>query len=172
MVARRLRHSGFLPPLPRALSVAITTMRGRGADGSPRPGPLPNWAPKIANSVVALARVLVSLGLTQAKPWLDDRSTTHVALFALAACAWQIPLEAAAMAFLFAWLEAQVARPCRLVPLGQTDGQRILADSLRSSVTRSARGSRAPMPTSRAAFWATRSASAQHETQYSRLFRP
>jgi urease accessory protein len=39
---------------------------------------------------------------------------------------WHIPAQPALVAYLWAWLESQVMAAIKLVPLGQTDGQRIL----------------------------------------------
>jgi urease accessory protein len=89
----------------------------------------------------------------------------------LATCTWQIPLEAAATAFLFAWLEAQVSAAVRLVPLGQTDGQRILADLAPIVCDSIASGLARADADIAGGVLGHAMASAQHETQYSRLFR-
>jgi urease accessory protein len=39
---------------------------------------------------------------------------------------WQIPARSALIAYLWAWLENQVMAALKSVPLGQTDGQRML----------------------------------------------
>jgi urease accessory protein len=92
-------------------------------------------------------------------------------VFALGAHAWGVPPPAACEGFAFAWAEAQVSAAVRLVPLGQTAGQRILlalGDAVPAAVARARAaadddvGAVAP----RHAI-----ASARHETQYSRLFR-
>jgi urease accessory protein len=46
--------------------------------------------------------------------------------FAFAVAQWHIPAQPALVAYLWAWLENQVMAAIKLVPLGQTDGQRIL----------------------------------------------
>jgi urease accessory protein len=46
--------------------------------------------------------------------------------FAFAVAQWHIPAQPALVAYLWAWLESQVMAAIKLVPLGQTDGQRIL----------------------------------------------
>jgi urease accessory protein len=119
----------------------------------------------------ALARVLVTLGVPAASPWCDHPRVTQVNMFALACHTWNIPLVPAASALLFAWAENQVAAAVRLVPLGQSAGQRIL----------SALGQRIPAVVIAGLALGDDDigqgapglaiASALHETQYSRIFR-
>jgi urease accessory protein len=119
----------------------------------------------------ALAQVLSSLEVDGAETWLCERKTSYVAMFALAAQRWKIPLPAAAAGYAFAWTEAQVGAATRLCPLGQKAAQRILSRALPlidTTVTMALTlsddqiGSAAP---------AQAMASALHETQYSRLCR-
>lgn len=89
--------------------------------------------------------------------------------YSLAAHAWGIPARAALQAYLWGWLENQVSVLMKAVPLGQTDGQRLL---LRL-------GAAIPPVVDAAARTDSLSnflpglaiASCRHETQYSRLFR-
>ena len=91
--------------------------------------------------------------------------------FACAVVHWQISAQPALVAYLWAWLENQVMAALKAVPLGQTDGQRMLlalGDRLGAIADRAAMladddlGSFAP---------GLALLSSQHETQYSRLFR-
>jgi len=91
--------------------------------------------------------------------------------FACAVARWQISPEPALVAYLWAWLENQVMAALKTVPLGQTDGQRILL----------ALGARLGAIADRAATLADDDLgsfapglallSSHHESQYSRLFR-
>ena len=118
-----------------------------------------------------LARLLDNLGVAGARRWIASADVTYAAMFALAVVRWQIPLHTALHGFAFAWLEAQTSAAVRLVPLGQSAGQRILLEL----------GARVPAAVARAitladddlgaAAPAHAVASAHHETQYSRLFR-
>ena len=118
-----------------------------------------------------LARLLGGLGVAGAPPWLTRDDVSYGAMFALAAVRWQIPVALAAPGYAFAWVEAQTSAAVRLVPLGQSAGQRILLEL----------GARIPAVGARALVTADDDiagaapshaiASAQHETQYSRLFR-
>ena len=119
----------------------------------------------------ALAQLLPELGLEAARDWQTPRPTAYATLFALAAAHWQIPLSATAQGYLWAWCENQVAAAIKLIPLGQTAGQRIMShisQQLAQAVERGLTlcdddiGAMAP---------AVAIASAKHETQYSRLFR-
>jgi len=92
-------------------------------------------------------------------------------MFALAARRWNVPLAAAAQGFAFAWAEAQVSAAVRVVPLGQTAGQRILAAAAAAIPAAVARAVGLPAEDIGAASPRLAVASAWHETQYSRLFR-
>lgn len=82
-----------------------------------------------------------------------------------------IPLEPAAQAYLHAFAANLVSAGVRLVPLGQTDGQRALA-SLEASVARAAREACLATPDDLGgAVFLADIASMRHETQYTRLFR-
>ncbi len=119
----------------------------------------------------ALARLLSREGVARADEWLTYPRVTLATGFALASVAWSAPLNQSALAYTFAWAEAQVGAATRLIPLGQTDAQRTLSQL----IDRAARGLDRAL--SRADDELTSSTpgqlllSALHETQYSRLFR-
>jgi urease accessory protein len=75
----------------------------------------------------ALARVLEALGIEEARRWAVRADVTHAAMFALAAVRFRIPASVALVGYAFAWAEALVSAAVRLVPLGQSAGQRLLA---------------------------------------------
>lgn len=119
----------------------------------------------------SLAKVLVSLQIEAAAEWTKDSDASYACLFALAASEWQISRAQAATAYLWAWCENQVLAAVKLLPLGQTAGQRILNELLQKipGIVESALlltdgdiGTAAPLQGM---------ASAWHETQYTRLFR-
>ena len=119
----------------------------------------------------ALARLLTDLDLPGAAAWAGRDDACWATLFALAAAVWDIPLDEMLDGYLWSWCENQVAAAVKLVPLGQTDGQRLLgrlAGRFSESVDL-ARGLEdaelgASLP-------GVALASMLHETQYSRLFR-
>ena len=115
----------------------------------------------------SLNRLFEDLGLGE----VPVEEPSFPAAFAYAAAQWKIEPEAALQAYLWAWLENQVMAAVKAVPLGQTDGQRILlslGDRLSSVAKKSMRmkdediGNFSP---------GLAMLSARHETQYSRLFR-
>ena len=119
----------------------------------------------------ALAKVLVELQILAAHEWIVRDSASYAAMFALAATEWRIERVATAQAYLWAWTENQVLAALKLLPIGQSAGQRILngiiplipaivATAL--TVSDDAIGVSTPLHGM---------ASCRHETQYSRLFR-
>ena len=115
----------------------------------------------------SLNRLFEDLGLGE----VPVEEPSFPAAFAYAAAQWKIEPEAALQAYLWAWLENQVMAAVKAVPLGQTDGQRILlslGDRLSFLAKKSMRmkdediGNFSP---------GLAMLSARHETQYSRLFR-
>jgi len=91
--------------------------------------------------------------------------------FALAAVQTGAPLREALLSFGFGWAENMVQAALKAVPLGQSAGQRVLAalvDELPAAVDLAA----GLMDSQRQAFTPMLAIlSAQHESQYSRLFR-
>ena len=119
----------------------------------------------------ALTSLLAGLDVERAVTWRDVLVKTQAAPYALAATAWGIDQESALAGYAWGWLECQVAAAVKLVPLGQTDGQRVqmkLAGAIPGVVERALAcvdgdiGASAPM---------LAVASSRHETQYTRLFR-
>lgn len=119
----------------------------------------------------ALAKVLVELEIRTAHEWVVRDYTTYAAMFTLAASQWSIARVDAAQAYLWAWTENQVLAALKLLPFGQSAGQRILNRILPSipaiaghaaTMTDDDMGIATPLHGM---------ASAWHETQYSRLFR-
>jgi urease accessory protein len=123
------------------------------------------------NRARALVGLLADLGMTKARGWRESLLHCQAAPFALAAVQWGIDEKDCALGYAWGWLENQVAAAIKLVPLGQTDGQRVqlaLAGELPRALEQAlateddAIGASAP---------ALAIASARHETQYTRLFR-
>ena len=80
-------------------------------------------------------------------------------------------LRETALSYVFAWCEAQVGAATRLIPLGQSDAQRVLS----GLISQSARELPGALERSDDALSSTTPGqlvlSALHESQYSRLFR-
>ncbi|MEW6688636.1 MAG: urease accessory protein UreF [Pseudomonadota bacterium] len=115
----------------------------------------------------SLKKLLGDLGAGE--PALEEPS--FPAAFAFAAMQWKIAPAEALQAYLWAWLENQVMAAVKAIPLGQTEGQKMLLNlgsNLEKMVERARNisdedlGNFAP---------GLAMLSAKHETQYSRLFR-
>jgi urease accessory protein len=108
----------------------------------------------------SLNRLLPELGVEPC-PYEEP---SFPAAYAQAARAWGIPARQALTAYLWAWLENQVMAAVKAVPLGQTDGQKILLalGAKLHEVDEEEPGNFAP---------GLAILSSLHETQYSRLFR-
>ena len=93
------------------------------------------------------------------------------AAFAYAAAQWKIEPEAALQAYLWAWIENQVMAALKAVPLGQTDGQRMML-SLGNRIEDMVKKALAMKDEDIGNFAPGLALlSSRHETQYSRLFR-
>ena len=115
----------------------------------------------------SLNRLFKDLGLGE----VPVEEPSFPAAFAYAAAQWKVEPEAALQAYLWAWLENQVMAALKAVPLGQTDGQRMLlslGNRIEGLVKRAMQ-----MKDEDIGNFAPNLAllSARHETQYSRLFR-
>lgn len=119
----------------------------------------------------ALAVLLPHLEVVVAPEYDESVRSTQVAGFAIAAQHFDIAAEAACVGYLWSWLDNAVMAGVKLIPLGQTSGQKILlrlSEQLPSVLAKALSiddeqvGSSTP---------AQAIASSRHETQYSRLFR-
>lgn len=119
----------------------------------------------------ALARLAVGLGIGEASQWIDDDQTTYAAMFTLVAVHWQIGKGDAASGYLWSWLENQVIAAVKLIPLGQTEGQRIIATLAEQVPACVEAGLRAGVDEIESTVPGVLFASALHETQHTRLFR-
>jgi urease accessory protein len=115
----------------------------------------------------SLNRLLPSLGIDA----ISFDEPAFPAAFAAAVNAWQIDPHEALQAYLWSWLENQVMAAVKTVPLGQTDGQRMLL-SLANRIPDVVNGAIALRDDDVGSFApGFAMLSSKHETQYSRLFR-
>jgi len=119
---------------------------------------------------LALMRLLNDLGVKQAC-FIDREAMSVLSLFSLATVAWQIDLADASHGYLWSWCENQVAAAIKLVPLGQTAGQRILSTLVEVLATQVEPALQLDDEAIGGVLPGLALASAWHETQYSRLFR-
>lgn len=122
----------------------------------------------------SLARLIIDIGDVDAQALATLRSLDETAFatpFALATVKWGIPGEEALVAYLWAWLENQVMAAVKVVPLGQTDGQRML-HTIGGRLVDIAAGAALLDDDDLGNFVPGLALlSSRHETQYSRLFR-
>jgi urease accessory protein len=123
----------------------------------------------------ALLRVLAELELTTplfpARPGVGHVGVAHASAFAFACARWGIPALDAMRTYAWSWAENQVLAAVKLVPLGQSAGQRMLhalTARLGALSTRAVEflDSDIGVSSMRQGI-----ASARHEVQYTRLFR-
>jgi urease accessory protein len=119
----------------------------------------------------ALTRLLIDLGISNAQRWQPAIHYCLAAPYSLAAVTWNIGLLEAALGYVWSWLENMVAAAIKLIPLGQTDGQRLLLDLSESLPRAVQRGIALRDDEIGASAPAMALASSLHETQYTRLFR-
>ncbi|MHC8370014.1 urease accessory protein UreF [Pseudomonas sp. MDT1-85] len=107
-----------------------------------------------------------------ARDFLDQCPEPHLALgWALAARAWQISPQDALAAWLWSWLENQLAVLMKTLPLGQQAAQRLTSDLLPLLQQAQQDATRINPEHSGSAAFGLSLACMAHERQYSRLFR-
>jgi urease accessory protein len=119
----------------------------------------------------ALATLLSDLDITEAHALRLSDNAPFVCLLALAGVKWQVPIDQLSAGLLWSWSENQVAAAIKLMPLGQTAGQKMLLNIARVIPEAVATGLLLDDDDIGATAPGLGIASAQHETQYSRLFR-
>ena len=119
----------------------------------------------------ALARLLIDLGILEAAEWREQSKSCFLSMFALGAMHWKISVLNASLGYLWMWAENQVLAAIKLVPLGQTTGQKILSSVIEIIPELVATG--LSLEDEEMGYTAPGQgiASALHETQYTRLFR-
>jgi urease accessory protein len=118
---------------------------------------------------LALHRLLKSLNIPQAHEAWEQMS--FASQFALACHHWQIEANLALQGFFWTWLENQVAAATKLIPLGQTQAQKILVE-LMAKIPALVEQTMTLCDDEMG--WSLPGvvlASSKHERQYSRLFR-
>jgi urease accessory protein len=119
----------------------------------------------------ALAKVLVELDIDMARSWITRDCTAYAGMFALAATQWKIDRTLTAQAYVWAWAENQVLAALKLLPIGQSAGQRMLNRIVPNIPDIVERAAIIDDDSIGVATPSHSMASSCHETQYSRLFR-
>lgn len=118
----------------------------------------------------ALARVLVELNIPEASAW-QQGAPGFATLFSLAAVRWNIEAPDALKGYLWTWSENQVLAAVKLVPLGQSAGQRLLNRLIEAMPKIVGESMALRDDQIGVAVPSQALASSLHESQYSRLFR-
>jgi urease accessory protein len=119
----------------------------------------------------ALARVLASLEIPREAYSGLGEPPAFATMFSLAAVRWNIPARETLSGYLWAWTENQVLAALKLVPLGQSAGQRLLHRLIESMPSITDTATSLPDECIGVAAISQTLASVLHESQYSRLFR-
>lgn len=129
---------------------------------------------QMGRALARLAHELDWAGAGQRQALKAIRPTTLPLVHAFLCAEWQVPQGAGLTAYLFTWLENQVAAAIKSVPLGQLAGQRILTGlrmQLPGVIEEAIRNSMATPPLLRTFAPQYAIVSSRHESQFSRLFR-
>jgi urease accessory protein len=125
----------------------------------------------------SLCRLLLELELVQERPNLKSSITAvgkpcnYAVAFGMAAASWQIEENHAVLGYLQSWVSNLITVGIKLIPLGQTSGQKILL-KLHSIILKSTEEILILSDDDLiSCSWGLGLASMTHETQYTRLFR-
>lgn len=119
----------------------------------------------------ALARILRELGM-RGLPATDQRAQpSYAEMFAIACVHWSIPENDALQAYAWTWMENQTLAAVKLVPLGQSAGQRILHSLIPLLEEVATHSLGIEDEDIGACAIAQGLASMRHESQYTRLFK-
>ena len=119
----------------------------------------------------ALARLLIELDIPISIELLSTLKSCQLSSFSYAAHYWQIPLTLTATGYVWAWLESIVLAGVKIIPLGQSAGQRIVAQLTPKVPNIVAHGLAVEDEDMGASSFAQILASSLHETQYTRIYR-
>jgi urease accessory protein len=125
----------------------------------------------------SLSRLLLELNHVQEMPNLEhciaaiDKPYNYAMMFGIAAAAWQINQNNTVLGFFQSWVTNLITAGVKLIPLGQTAGQKILL-KLHPIIIESTNKILALSDENlMSCSWGLGLASMAHETQYTRLFR-
>ena len=120
---------------------------------------------------LGLAMIRLLGGLDVRLPDIETDDTGFITAFSFACNHWSIDKLEAVHGLLWSWCENQVAAAIKLVPLGQTSGQRILSSAIEPIMASIEYGMSCEDEEVGLSAPGIAIAGALHETQYSRLFR-
>ncbi|PSW21775.1 urease accessory protein UreF [Photobacterium sanctipauli] len=119
----------------------------------------------------ATARLLKEIDIGLSPETIQQVEANQLACFALAANKWNISLNNLCAGYLWSWLENATTAGVKLVPLGQTDGQKLMM-SVSEQLPNAIKASYQVQDHEVGSFTPAQAiASSRHETQYTRLYR-
>ncbi|MFD2176763.1 urease accessory protein UreF [Veronia pacifica] len=121
----------------------------------------------------AMARLITQLGIVNSsdKTLVDLSAHNSLIGFALACVVWELDEDSMCRGFLWSWLENSTMAGIKLIPLGQTDGQRVMLE-MDTAMNNAVEQSNHIVDSDIGSFTPAQViASSRHETQYTRLFR-
>ncbi|MEG3591876.1 MAG: urease accessory UreF family protein [Pseudomonadota bacterium] len=119
---------------------------------------------------LALIKLLNDIKILDAGEFPEDEMS-YALIFVTASIKWEISLEECVHGYIWSWLENQVTSTMKLLPLGQTSGQRMLSELITEIPEAISCGLSIPNDKICSTCYGYGIASALHETQYTRLFR-
>lgn len=119
----------------------------------------------------ALSKLLMDLNVPHAGNIVDKSYLTYITAFTLAAVEWKVSYHDCCMGYCWAWCENQVNAAIKLIPLGQTAGQKMISSLISEIPAAIETASMLNDEDVGSTAVGLGIASANHETQYSRLFR-
>lgn len=126
---------------------------------------------QMGRSLLRLLGDLEPAAIAALPPSLRQDSCNFAVAFGIAAAHWQLPVFETTLIYLQSWAANLISAGVRLVPLGQTEGQRLMGHLIPGLEAATQAIVTLPDRELTACSWGLTLASMAHETQYSRLFR-
>ena len=120
---------------------------------------------------LALKRLLIDLHVDQVDLIKNINTCSYATVFSFACEKWSVSKDDALLAYAYSWAENQISAAIKLIPLGQTSGQRLLQELMPEVEKAIENSQQIAVENIGASLPAMSMASGLHETQYSRLFR-
>ncbi|NJN38556.1 MAG: urease accessory protein UreF [Acaryochloridaceae cyanobacterium CSU_3_4] len=126
---------------------------------------------RLCSDLQAADGIAIDPELIQVLDQLQQSGCNFAIAFAITAAHWQIPLDSAVLGYLHSWATNLIGAGVKLIPLGQTTGQKLLFQ-LQPHLESATQAILALQDDDlNTCGWGLALASMGHETQYSRLFR-
>jgi len=119
----------------------------------------------------ALRRLLKNLQISNLALLSEIKQLSFCTAFAAAGIEAQISEQALLEGFAYSWLENQVQAATKIIPLGQTDGQKLMVEAMPTILTAVMSAQQITDSDIGNSLTGVAMASSWHETQYTRLFR-